>query len=80
MRIIHTTPFYYLVISGVKEVVKRIAEYTASRGYEIYAVTYNRASVSDIGSPSREENINNIHIIKLKLYFQRSYHSLVSHS
>jgi|MonGeyMetagenome_1017769.scaffolds.fasta_scaffold222331_1 hypothetical protein len=31
MRIAHIAPFYAPVIGGVEEVVKRVAEYTASR-------------------------------------------------
>ena len=31
MRIAHIAPFYAPVISGVEEVVKKVAEYTASR-------------------------------------------------
>ena len=36
MRIVHVAPFYHLVIGGVEEVVRRIAEYMASRGNEVY--------------------------------------------
>jgi len=42
MRIVHVAPFYTPVIGGVEEVVRKIAEYTASRGYETHVVTYNR--------------------------------------
>jgi len=34
LRIIHIAPFYAPVTGGVEEVVKRVAEYTASRAYE----------------------------------------------
>jgi hypothetical protein len=34
MRIAHIAPFYAPVTGGVEEVVKRVAEYTASKGYE----------------------------------------------
>jgi len=66
MRIVHIAPFYHPVIGGVEEVVKRIAEYMASRGYEVYVVTYNRARVGGIGSLLREETINGVRVIRLK--------------
>jgi glycosyltransferase involved in cell wall biosynthesis len=62
MRIIHVAPFYTPVIGGVEEVVRKIAEYTASRGYETYVITYNRLRNSGIGSLPREEDV-----IRLKL-------------
>ena len=59
-------PFYHPVIGGVEEVVKRVAEYMASRGNEVYVVTYNRLRVSGEGSLPREETINDVHVIRLK--------------
>jgi len=44
MRIVHVAPFYYPVIGGVEEVVRRIAEYMASRGHDVY-LTCNRLRV-----------------------------------
>jgi hypothetical protein len=67
MRIIHVAPFYTPVIGGVEEVVRKIAEYTASRGYETYVVTYNRLRNGGVGSLPREEEINGVHVIRLKL-------------
>ncbi|OYT57518.1 MAG: glycosyl transferase family 1 [Desulfurococcales archaeon ex4484_217_2] len=66
MRIIHVVPFYYPVIGGVEEVAKRIAEYIASRGYEVYAVTYNRTRIGGVGSLPREETIDGVHVVRLK--------------
>ena len=66
MRIVHVTPFYYPVIGGVEEVVKRIAEHIASRGYDIHVVTYNRLRRGGEGSLPREENIGGVHVIRLK--------------
>jgi len=66
MRIIHVAPLYTPVIGGVEEVVRKIAEYTASRGYETYVVTYNRLRNSDVGSLPRKEKINGVHMTKLK--------------
>jgi len=66
MRIVHVAPFYHPVIGGVEEVVKRVAEYMASGGYEVYVVTYNRARVGGIGSLPREETINGVRVIRLK--------------
>jgi len=66
MRIVHVAPFYTPVIGGVEEVVKRIAEHTASRGYETHVVTYNRLRNSGVGSLPREEEINGVHVIRLK--------------
>jgi len=66
MRIVHVAPFYAPIIGGVEEVARKIAEYTASRGYETYVVTYNRLRNSGIGSLPREEEINDVHVIRLK--------------
>ena len=55
MRIVHVVPFYTPVIGGVEEVARKIAEYTASRGYETYVVTYNRFRNGGVGSLPREE-------------------------
>ena len=66
MRIVHVAPFYAPVTGGVEEVVKRVAEYTASRGYETYVITYNRLRNNGIGSLPREEEINGVHVIRLK--------------
>jgi len=73
MRAVHVAPFYHPVIGGVEEVVKRIAEYTASRGYEVYVVTYNRARVGGVGSLPREETINGVCVIRLKSDFMWSH-------
>jgi len=66
MRIIHVAPFYTPIIGGVEEVVRKIAEYTASKGYETYVITYNRLRNDSIGSLPREEEINGVHVIRLK--------------
>jgi len=66
MRIAHIAPFYAPVIGGVEEVVKRVAEYTASRGHETYVITYNRLRNNGTGSLPREEEINGVHVIRLK--------------
>lgn len=66
MRIVHVAPFYYPVIGGVEEVVKRVAEYAASKGNEVYVVTYNRLRADGKESLPEEERINNVHVIRLK--------------
>jgi len=66
MRIAHVAPFYHPVIGGVEKVVERVTEYMASKGNEVYVVTYNRLRVGGEGSLSREETINNVHIVRLK--------------
>jgi glycosyltransferase involved in cell wall biosynthesis len=66
MRIVHVVPFYTPVIGGVEEVARKIAEYTASRGYETHVVTYNRFRNGSIGLLPREEEINSVHVIRLK--------------
>ncbi len=66
MRIIHVVPFYRPVIGGVEDVVKHIAEHMATRGHEVYVVTYNRLRVGGIGSLPREEVINGVKVIRLK--------------
>lgn len=65
MRIIHVAPFYHPVIGGVEEVVKKIAEYMAFRGAEVYVLTYNRLRCSS-SSLSREEAINNVRVVRLR--------------
>jgi glycosyltransferase involved in cell wall biosynthesis len=66
LRIVHIAPFYAPVIGGVEEVVRKVAEYVASRGYETYVITYNRLRNNGIGSLPREEEINGVHVIRLK--------------
>jgi glycosyltransferase involved in cell wall biosynthesis len=73
MRIAHVAPFYTPIIGGVEEVVKRITEYTASRGYETYVVTYNRLRNSRFNTLPEEENINGVHVIRVKPSFTWSY-------
>jgi glycosyltransferase involved in cell wall biosynthesis len=63
MRIAHIAPFYAPVISGVEEVVKRVAEYTASKGHKV--ITYNKLRYSGVGLLTREEEINGVHVIRL---------------
>jgi len=78
MRIVHVTPFYAPVIGGVEEVVRRVAEYMSSRGYEVFVVTYNRLRHGGIGSLSRYENINGVHVIRLRPDFTWSHGSYSS--
>jgi glycosyltransferase involved in cell wall biosynthesis len=66
VRIVHVAPFYAPVIGGVEEVVRRVAEYTASRGYETYVVTYNRLRRCGHNTLPRKEEINGVHVIRLK--------------
>jgi glycosyltransferase involved in cell wall biosynthesis len=73
MRIVHIAPFYHPVIGGVEEVVKRIAEYTASKGYDVYVVTYNRTRAGNVENLPIEEVINNVHVIRLKPIFYWSH-------
>lgn len=73
MRIVQIAPFYAPVVGGVEEVVKKVAEYTASRGYETYVVTYNRLRRGGHGTLPREEEINGVHVIRLKPDFTWSH-------
>ena len=66
MRIVHVAPFYAPVVGGVEEVVRKVAEYTASKGYETYVVTYNRLRRGGHDTLPREEEINGVHVIRLK--------------
>jgi len=66
MKIVHVAPFYAPVIGGVEEVVRRVAEYMVSRGYEVFVVTYNRLRDGGIGSLSKYEVINGVHVIRVK--------------
>ncbi|MGC9113397.1 glycosyltransferase family 4 protein [Acidilobus sp.] len=62
----HVSPFYSPVVGGVEEVVKRVAEYMASRGHEVHVITYNRLRSGELGSLPREETINGVHVIRLR--------------
>jgi glycosyltransferase involved in cell wall biosynthesis len=73
MRIVYVAPFYTPVIGGVEEVVKKIAEYAASRGHETYVVTYNRLRSGGFNTLPKEEDINGIHVIRVKPSFTRSH-------
>jgi glycosyltransferase involved in cell wall biosynthesis len=78
MRIVHVAPFYTPVIGGVEEVVKRVAEFLAMRGYDVYVVTYNRLRQGGVSSLPRYENINSVHVIRLRpdfTWFHGSYSS-----
>jgi glycosyltransferase involved in cell wall biosynthesis len=66
MRIVHVAPFYTPVIGGVEEVVKRVAEFLAMRGYDVYVITYNRFRQGGVSSLPRYENINSVHVIRLR--------------
>jgi glycosyltransferase involved in cell wall biosynthesis len=78
MRIVHVAPFYTPVIGGVEEVVKRVAEFLAMRGYDVYVVTYNRLRQGSVGSLPRYENINGVHVIRLRPDFTWSHGSYSS--
>ncbi|WP_238523643.1 glycosyltransferase family 4 protein [Acidilobus saccharovorans] len=69
------SPFYSPVVGGVEEVVRRIAEYMASRGHEVHVVTYNRLRSDGLGSLPREEVINGVHVIRLRPRFTWSHGS-----
>ncbi|MGC9113411.1 glycosyltransferase family 4 protein [Acidilobus sp.] len=71
----HVSPFYLPVIGGVEEVVRRVAEYMASKGHEVHIITYNRLRSGNIMSLPREEIINGVHIIRLRPSFTWSHGS-----
>jgi len=73
MKIAHVAPFYIPVIGGVEEVVKRIAEYIASRGYETYVITYNRLRNGRFNTLPEKERINGVHVIRAKPSFTWSH-------
>jgi len=68
MKVVHVAPFYSPVLGGVEEVVKKIAEYLVSKGYDIQVVTYNRLR-DNVASLPRYETINGVHVIRLKPNF-----------
>jgi glycosyltransferase involved in cell wall biosynthesis len=78
MKVVHVTPFYAPVVGGVEEVVKRVAEYLAMRGYDVYVITYNRLRQGGAGSLPRYENINGVHVIRLRPDFTWSHGSYSS--
>jgi len=73
MRIVHVTPFYYPVIGGVEEVVQRIAEYMASKGHDVYVLTYNRLRVGGKHSLPRNDTIGNVKVVRVKPNFTWSH-------
>ena len=73
MRIAHITPFYHPIIGGVEEVVKRIAEHLAKKGHDVYVITYNRLRKGGKGTLPRQEEINGVHVIRLKPDITWSY-------
>jgi glycosyltransferase involved in cell wall biosynthesis len=78
MRIVHVAPFYTPVIGGVEEVVKKVAEFLAMRGYDVYVITYNRLRQGGVSSLPRYENINGVHVIRLRPDFTWSHGSYSS--
>jgi glycosyltransferase involved in cell wall biosynthesis len=66
MRIVHVAPFYYPVIGGIEEVVRRIAEYMASEGHDVYVLTYNRLRVGGELSLPKNDLINGVRVIRVK--------------
>jgi glycosyltransferase involved in cell wall biosynthesis len=66
MRIVHIAPFYHPVVGGVEDVVKHVAEYMASRGCDVYVITYNRLRRGGIGSLPREEVVNGVKVTRLR--------------
>jgi len=73
MRIVHVTPFYYPVIGGVEEVVRRIAEYMASKGHDVYVLTYNRLRVGGKSSLPRNDTIGNVKVVRVEPNFTWSH-------
>lgn len=73
MKIVHVVPFYYPVIGGVENVAQTIAEYMASKGNDVYVLTYNRLRDGSENSLSYEETINNVHVIRVKPTFSWSH-------
>lgn len=77
MKIVHVSPFYSPVIGGVQEVSKMIAEYSSTKGDDVYVLTYNRLSSKKASLPE-EEYINGVNVIRLKPAFLWSYGSYSS--
>jgi glycosyltransferase involved in cell wall biosynthesis len=73
MRIVHVAPFYHPVIGGVEEAVKRIAEYTLLKGYEVFVVTYNRFRHGGVYILPQYEVINGVNVVRVKPDFIFSY-------
>lgn len=73
MRIVHVAPFYAPVVGGVEEVVKKVAEYMASRGCEVFVVTYNRLRSGGHGALPRHEVMNGVCVIRVRPDFAWSY-------
>lgn len=67
------TPFYHPVVGGVEEVARRIAEYMASKGHEVYVVTYNRLREGRKRSLPQREVINDVEVIRVEPDFIWSY-------
>jgi len=66
VRIVYVTPFYWPVIGGVEFVAKKVSEYLAQKGFDVYVVTYNRLRSGGIGVLPEKEEINGVKIIRLR--------------
>jgi len=66
VKVVHVTPFYWPVIGGVEFVAKKVSEYLAQKGFDVYVVTYNRLRSGGIGVLPEKEEINGVKIIRLR--------------
>ncbi len=77
MKIVHVVPCYTPVIGGVQEVARRIAEHSASKGNDVYVLTYNRSGNGRAFYPE-QDCLNDVRIIRVKPEFMWSYGSYCS--
>jgi glycosyltransferase involved in cell wall biosynthesis len=75
MRVVHVAPFYYPIKGGVETVVQKISEYLASKGNEVYVITYNRDRLKGKNILKEIEQINNVNVIRLPVQFTWSHGS-----
>ena len=75
MRVVHVAPFYYPIKGGVETVVQKISEYFASKGDEVYVITYNRDRLKVKNIFKEIEQINNVNVIRLPVQFTWSHGS-----
>jgi glycosyltransferase involved in cell wall biosynthesis len=75
MRVVHVAPFYYPIKGGVETVVQKISEYLASKGDEVYVITYNRDRLKGKNIYNEIERINKVNVIRLPVQFTWSHGS-----
>lgn len=73
VKIAQVAPLYSPVIGGVENVVRKIAEYTASLGHDAAVVTYNRLREGGEGSLPKKQKISGVEVRRVSADFTWSH-------